>query len=406
MGREIDLNQFIPPVYEELFEKLFDDLDSEDFYSVRSGRGAGKSSELGLFSVLGTYLNKGNVLCYRRHKTSLRDSVYAECLVAISRLELEDDFICTVSPLKITCKRTGKAIYFRGLDDPNKSKSLKSVNGGFFLLWFEEGQEYNSLEDIRSVRQTVQRGPKCSVVITFNPPSNPEHWVNKELLEQRGYHLYLTYKDIPEEWLGEAFLRLASELEKSNPVAYQNEYLGLVCGSDGMVFSNVRVLDESVKYDDSYVLRAVDFGFAREGDPVTFICCSYNEEEEKLYIFHEFFEYDSSYKNLAAAIKEENLYDFDVLCDCADSGGIKQLREYGVQGALPCRKPKDSVKKGLKWLQKLSGGIYIDPIKCPNVYREFSSYSYEKTKAGELVYSARNNHTIDAVRYACQQYIL
>lgn len=57
----------------------------------------------------------------------------------------------------------------------------------------------------------------------------------------------------------------------------------------------------------------------------------------------------------------------------------------------------------MKWLGRLSA-IVIDPVRCPNTAKEFSEYEFERTKDGELIstYPDRDNHHIDAVRYAME----
>lgn len=46
----------------------------------------------------------------------------------------------------------------------------------------------------------------------------------------------------------------------------------------------------------------------------------------------------------------------------------------------------------------------IDPARCPDTAREFSEYEYEKDREGRVLggYPDRNNHHIDAVRYALE----
>lgn len=52
--------------------------------------------------------------------------------------------------------------------------------------------------------------------------------------------------------------------------------------------------------------------------------------------------------------------------------------------------------------------IIIDPIRCPNAAREFNDYEIEMDRDGNLrgEFPDRNNHTIDAVRYAIENEIL
>jgi phage terminase large subunit len=71
------------------------------------------------------------------------------------------------------------------------------------------------------------------------------------------------------------------------------------------------------------------------------------------------------------------------------------LRIFGA------RKGRDSVEHGIKWLQDRAN-IYIDKKRCPNTYREFISYEYEQNRQGQFIsaYPDRDNHTLDATRYA------
>ena len=71
------------------------------------------------------------------------------------------------------------------------------------------------------------------------------------------------------------------------------------------------------------------------------------------------------------------------------------LRIFGA------RKGRDSVEHGIKWLQDRAN-IYIDKKRCPNAYREFVSYEYEQNRQGQFIsaYPDRDNHTLDATRYA------
>ena len=64
-------------------------------------------------------------------------------------------------------------------------------------------------------------------------------------------------------------------------------------------------------------------------------------------------------------------------------------------------KGPDTVEYSMKWLQSLSE-IIIDEKRCPETAKEFLQYEYERTKDGEIIsgYPDKNNHHIDAVRYA------
>jgi len=64
------------------------------------------------------------------------------------------------------------------------------------------------------------------------------------------------------------------------------------------------------------------------------------------------------------------------------------------------------VREGIRFLQDLTE-IVIDPKKCPNAAREFSCYEYERDAWGNYRADCpdKNNHLIDAARYALEDMI-
>ena len=100
------------------------------------------------------------------------------------------------------------------------------------------------------------------------------------------------------------------------------------------------------------------------------------------------------------------IYDskLQVVCDAAEPKSISDLRALGLN-AHACKKYQGSVMYGIKWLQHRK--IVIDKQRTPNAYREFTLYEYETTKDGEFLVDVpdKDNHTIDAVRYALDRLI-
>jgi phage terminase large subunit len=58
----------------------------------------------------------------------------------------------------------------------------------------------------------------------------------------------------------------------------------------------------------------------------------------------------------------------------------------------------------MKWLQSLKN-IVIDNRRCPKTAKEFTHYEYEVDKDGVVInsYPDKDNHHIDAVRYALEE---
>ena len=89
-----------------------------------------------------------------------------------------------------------------------------------------------------------------------------------------------------------------------------------------------------------------------------------------------------------------------ITCDSAENKSIGDYRAYGLL-ARPAEKGSGSVEYSMKWLQSLSA-IIIDNRRCPETAREFLEYEYERDKDGNIIsgYPDKNNHHIDATRYA------
>ena len=87
-----------------------------------------------------------------------------------------------------------------------------------------------------------------------------------------------------------------------------------------------------------------------------------------------------------------------ITADSAEPKSIAELQQKGllVRGA---RKGKDSVNFGIQWLQQQK--IIVDK-KCINMQNEFSTYKWKEDAGGNAlpIPVDRNNHLIDALRYA------
>lgn len=400
---KINLNNHIPKIYNEFFYNIMN--DRFDNYSLYGGRGSVKSSIGALVSVVTVKTGKGNVACIRRYRTGLKKSIYAEIVKVIKRLDIEDDFIFKVAPLEIHCKSTGYVILFEGLDDEQKAKGLTPTKGQFRLVLYEECQQIENEEKVAEVNATLARGDEhCNILYLFNPPPLKSHWTNRTLRETTEYlyALKVNFVDVPARWLGKQFIREAKRLEKVDYSLFAYRYLGEPEGRQGLVFNNIR--DYTVDKSRFKTLqRGLDFGTAKQGDPSAYVVVHYDERNKDLYIVDEWYKQDTDYPEIAENILKENKNNFTVFCDNADNGGIKQLIIEGVKRAKGCK--KGSVDNGVIWLRGLNN-IYIDEKRTPHIYKEFSEYSYILQKStGDYIIDTKNNHTLDATRYALSDYI-
>lgn len=397
-------------VIADVFHPMIRDIRSRRHseYILPGGRGSAKSS--GISCIIPELMkNNPNIhaLVLRKVGNTIKDSVYAQMKWAIDKLELNDEFVCKVSPMEITYKPTGQKIYFRGADDPLKIKSIKPEFGYIGIVWFEELDQFAGPEEIRNIQQSALRGGDIAYKFkSFNPPRSKNNWANEytteaEQKDEKVLVCRSTYKDVPEEWLGEIFLNDAEHLKETNPDAYDNEYMGVANGNGGNVFEFIEertITDEEISHMDK-IFQGCDWGFFP--DPYAFIRLYYNHNTEKIYLIDEIYENKWSNRKSADEILKRKYDDYAITCDSAEPKSINDYRDFGLpaRGAI---KGPGSVEYSMKWIQTRT--IVIDHKRTPNAYKEFSEYEYERDKDGNVIsgYPDENNHLIDACRYATE----
>lgn len=404
-SREFDIPEdMIIPAFRAEFEDIKRHGHRE--YINTGGRGSTKSS---FISEVVMWILKNNrqmhALVLRQVKDTLKDSVYAQIVWAINMLGLEGEVRLKSSPLEIIFKSTGQRIYFRGADDPMAIKSIKPPFGFIGAVWFEELDQFRGDAAVRNIQQSAIRGGSGAYILkSFNPPRSDINWANKYVKLPKDSMLvtHNTYKDVPPEWLGEDFISQAEELRETNPEAYAHEYEGIANGTGGAVFENIkirRITDDEIKIFDR-IYRGIDWGWYPD----------YNRYHEmyygkkRLYIFGEVSCRKTSNEAFLDMLQGHGLQrHYEVTCDSSEMKTISDFRSRGYN-FRPAIKGPGSVEAGMKWLCSLDE-IIIDPVRCPMAAAEFSDYEWDTNKAGEVIsgYPDRDNHSIDAVRYALEK---
>lgn len=373
-------------------------------YWLKGGRGSTKSSFAAIEIILGMMADKdANAVALRKVKDTLKDSVFEQLEWAIEMLGVSKYWDSKTSPATITYLPTGQKILFRGADKPKKIKSTKVKKGYIKYIWYEELDEFNGMEEIRMINQSLMRGGEKFVVLyTYNPPKSINSWVNVESKLTRNDRLthHSTYLTVPKEWLGEQFIIEAEHLKLTKPLVYEHEYLGVETGTGGEVFDNVQcrvISDDEIKAFDN-IKRGLDFGYAI--DPLHYGVMHFDRKYRRLYIYHELHKVGMSNRKAYEHIIAENKNNDMVKADSAEPKSINEMLQYGLR-ITGVKKGPDSVEFGIKFLQSLES-IIIDDKRCPETAREFLTYELEKDANGNFKakFPDANNHSIDMTRYA------
>lgn len=416
MNIKIPLKECIIPMYDEVLKDIL--YHKHTHYVFPGGRGSTKSSFVGGIAIPLLIMSnpKINAVCFRKVANTIATSIYPQVTWGLYQLGVDSLFhIPKTYSNPIVYKPTGQCIYFMGLDDANKVKSIKPKTGYIGITWFEELDQFAGENELRKVTQSTMRGGEAFWDFrTFNPPISKNNWANEYTeqceIEREVDTLVIrnTYLDVPRDWLGEQFIFEAEELKRINPRAYEHEYGGIAVGTGGDVFPNAcecTITDEMIETQFDNVYRGIDWGFAL--DPFRFVSMHFDRNHLDLYIYAEHtgikVRNEEVFKELYDERKLLSRQDL-VIADSAEPKSIADFKAYGAF-IRPADKGPDSVRYGIKWLQGLCH-IYIDKRRCPETWREFSTYEYEQDKDGNFIsaYPDENNHSIDAVRYGMEKY--
>ncbi len=403
----VKLSNVIAPSFWSVHEDI--NKKGHTHYILKGGRGSTKSSFISVEIVLnmmkdGARGEYTNAVVMRRYGVTLRESVFEQIGWAINALGVSNLWRSSVSPMSFTYIPTGQKIIMRGADDPTKVKSIKFSIGWGKYLFYEEMNEFEGPEKIRSINQSVLRGgTDFFVFYSFNPPKSARSWVNQYVLIERPDTLvhHSTYLGVPAAWLGEQFIIEAEHLKQVKPEAYRHEYLGEVTGTGGEIFDNVtirKITDKEINHFDN-LRRGIDWGYA--ADPFAYNACHYDKTRRRLYLYFEIHKVRLPNRQAAEMVAKE-AGNGRITCDSAEPKSIDEVKSYGLR-VVGAKKGPDSVEYGIKWLQDLEE-IIIDPERCPETAREFGSYELDRDREGNFKagFPDHDNHHIDAVRYACE----
>lgn len=368
------------------------------------GSSSGKSFFLAQRTIMDV-LGGRNFLVVRQVASSIKRSVFNQIVKTIVDMGLSGEFDIFRGDMVITCKRNKKQIYFAGCDDIEKLKSITPIDGVITDVWIEEATEIAEA-DYRQLKKRLRGRSDVPKRITFSfNPIVKEHWIFKEFFgkwdETKNLYrddelviLKTTYKD--NKFLEEDDIY---ELENEKDRYYYEVYtLGNWGVLGKVIFKNWHTEDLSDRIPTFDNIRnGLDFGFAE--DPNALIRCHIDKKRKKIYIFEEMVQAGMHDDELAERLKDRIGTQY-VTCDSSEPKSIADLCRRGIR-AKGAVKGADSINYGIRYLQGFE--IIVD-VNCPVVKNELQVYHWAEDKYGNAMRRAvdKDNHCIDALRYACE----
>ena len=357
------------------------------------GRGSGKSHAFASYIVIRCVSERTDVVCLREVQRSLKQSVKKLIENKIEALGVGAHFEIQHDRIK---GRNGSIIIFEGLAN-HTAETIKSLEG-FDIAWFEEAQ-VASQRSLDLLRPTIRK-PGSEILFTWNPrlssdpvetllrgPNPPPDTVVHEV----------NFADNP--WFPNV---LKDEMEydkRRDPDKYAHIWLGeYVRNSEARVFRNWNV--EEFEAPPGAIHRfGADWGFA--SDPTVLVRC--HIIGRRLYVDHEAYQIGceiADTPSLFLSIPEAEKW--PMVADSARPETISHMRRNGFPKIQAAVKGPKSVDEGVEWLKSFD--IIVHP-RCKHTIDELTMYSYKADPlTGQIlpILSDKDNHVIDALRYACE----
>lgn len=374
----------------EVFEPL---LQPARYKGAHGGRGSGKSHFFGELWLEENISEKLDCVCVRETLKSLEFSVKKLLESKIERFNAGAYF--DVQDRRILSTKGGVTI-FEGMQN-HTAESIKSLEG-FDRAWFEEAQNASDTS-LTLLRPTIRK-PGSQLWFGWNPKkaTDPiDALLRGAKLPKDSIVVEANYMDNP--WLPQE-LRDEMEYDRGrDPDKYAHVWLGKYeKNSEARVFKNWRVEEFDVPAD-AILRQGADWGFAK--DPSVLVQ-SYIVGRT-LYIPHEAYMVGCEIVNLPELF--DRVPDSRKWWTTADSSRpetISHMRNNWSERINAAIKGARSVEEGVEWLQSFD--IVVHP-RCTHTIDELTLYSYKKDPLTGQVLSVledKDNHVIDAVRYACE----
>ena len=381
---------------------------------------AGKSYSMMHFTVMWA-LRGRTILVARKIGRTIRRSVFAEIVKAISFLKADEYFIINKSEFTIISKIGNGAIMFVGADDPNKLKSITAPKSGAIdICIFEEADSFTSDDfDIITSRMRGVSKFKKKAILIFNPVSKHNNWIYDRFFETNNWDdeldneyisddlLIMRCKYTDNKFLGQEEIDRLESMKDISPMFYRVYALGKFGVTNDRVFNNFRV--EHFSNEDVYGLEmrvGLDFGFTHKN---ALVISYYDKKNRTIYVTAEIGVKQKTKVEFATIIRNKlNILELRnpiIYCDPAEPASIKELQHQGLV-AKPAKKGKDSLLRSFDFL--LSHTIILSPT-CTQLFGELETLTYKKdTMTGEYYEEPvnYNDDLIAAFRYSYSTYYM
>lgn len=226
------------------------------FIVCKGGGGSGKSVGIAQILVYRMIAEKGHkMLIIRKVDNTLRDSCFSLIKEIINQYGCESLFKINKSDMTIENIYNGNIMIFKGLQDPERIKSINGITD----IWIEEATELE-VSDYRQLNIRLRTKSKypLQMFITFNPVSIT-HWLKAEFFDikkDNALTIETNYKD--NRFLIEEARQVLESFKDTDPYYYEVYALGQWGVLGKTIFPSQLIQKRIANLKELYRLNASD----------------------------------------------------------------------------------------------------------------------------------------------------
>jgi len=362
------------------------------FIVLYGGRGGAKSWAVADYLLVRGYKKTERILCTREIQNSINQSVRKLLCDRINALGLAAFYEITDKTIR---GKNGTEFFFRGLyGNPNSVKSFEGIT----IVWVEEAQSI-SRKSLDILIPTI-RTENSQIIFTLNPTNTDDPVYVDYVLPDREdtLKIQINYSDNP--FCPSVLLDEANYCRRVDYDRFLHVWQGQpVTHSAAQVFNGKWSVEEFETPNDTFIYAGSDWGFSN--DP-TVLIHSYIAGT-KLYIPYEAYAVGCDLDNIPALFDTvPDSRKWPMVGDSSRPETISHINKFGFK-VTRSRKGKNSIEDGISFIRSFEK-VVIHP-RCKHTIDEFRTYSYKVDPRTEIVSSVvedKNNHCIDALRYALE----
>ena len=360
-------------VYEHL-------LESEKKIIVeQGGTRSGKTYNILLwiiFSYCTNHRNKIITIC-RKTFPSLRATVMRDFFEILKKYSMYSEVLHNKSSSEYMLYNN--LVEFISLDQPTKVRGRKRD-----LLFINESSELNFEDWQQLIFRTNGR-----IILDYNP-SDEYSWIYDKVLSREDVDFFITtYKD--NLFLDKTIVKEIERLRETDMQYWQIYGLGQKAISKSIIFT---YSESEVPEDATLISHGIDYGYTNDSTALVAVY----KKDYSLYIKELLYRTMMTSQDIHKEFKNLKLEGRVIYAESSEPRLNDFLRRSGWN-IRPTLKGKDSIVAGIDLLKRYK--LFVTP-DSKNLIHEFRNYKWSKDKTEKItnIPIDKNNHLIDALRYA------